>query len=85
MPYPVDMDKLPLQLPEIDKYLPTEDGQPPLGRAENWCTEDGHPYELSTMPGFAGSSAYYLRYMDPKNSDALVGKEANEYWMLTFI
>lgn len=80
MPYPVDMDKLPLQLPEIDKYLPTEDGQPPLGRAENWCTEDGHPYELSTMPGFAGSSAYYLRYMDPKNSDALVGKEANEYW-----
>ena len=80
MPYALTEDKLPLQLPEIDKYLPTEDGQPPLGRAENWCTEEGYPYELSTMPGFAGSSAYYLRYMDPRNNDALVSKEANEYW-----
>lgn len=80
MPYAVDFDKLPLQLPAIDKYLPTEDGQPPLGRAENWCTDEGYPYELSTMPGFAGSSAYYLRYMDPRNSDALVSTEANDYW-----
>ena len=80
MPYVLDEDKLPLELPEVDKYLPTEDGQPPLGRAKNWTTEDGHPLELNTMPGFAGSSAYYLRYMDPRNNDALVSKEANEYW-----
>ena len=80
VPYMLDEDKLPLELPEIDKYLPTETGEPPLGRAENWKTEDGYPLELNTMPGFAGSSAYYLRYMDPKNSEALVSKEANEYW-----
>jgi len=80
VPYPLDEKDLPLQLPEIDKYLPTEDGQPPLGRAENWKTKDGYPIELSTMPGFAGSSAYYLRYMDPRNTQALVSKEANEYW-----
>jgi leucyl-tRNA synthetase len=80
MPYMLDDSKLPLQLPEIDKYLPTEKGEPPLGRAKNWATEDGFPLELNTMPGFAGSSAYYLRYMDPKNDKALVGKEANEYW-----
>jgi len=80
MPYTLDESKLPLELPEVDKFLPTEDGQPPLGRAENWQTEEGYPLELSTMPGFAGSSAYYLRYMDPKNDKALVSKEANEYW-----
>ena len=79
MPVPMPMDKLPLELPEVDKYLPTESGEPPLGRAKDW-TYDGYPLELSTMPGFAGSSAYYLRYMDPHNSDALVGKEADEYW-----
>ncbi len=73
-------DKLPLLLPEVDKYLPTETGEPPLGRAKNWVTEEGYPLELCTMPGFAGSSAYYLRYMDPHNSEALVSKEANEYW-----
>ncbi len=80
MPYMIDESKLPLMLPEIDKYLPTETGEPPLGRAKDWATEDGYPLELNTMPGFAGSSAYYLRYMDPRNSEALVGKEANEYW-----
>ncbi len=80
IPYPVDEDSLPLELPEIDAYKPTEDGEPPLGRAKNWTTKDGYPYELSTMPGFAGSSAYYLRYMDPLNNNALVSKEANNYW-----
>jgi len=78
--YPLEEKDLPLELPEVDKYLPTEDGQPPLGRAENWKTKDGYPIELSTMPGFAGSSAYYLRYMDPHNQKALVSKDANEYW-----
>ncbi len=80
IPYVLDEDKLPLELPEVDKYLPTEDGQPPLGRANNWATAEGDPYELSTMPGFAGSSAYYLRYMDPGNSKTLVSKKVNEYW-----
>jgi leucyl-tRNA synthetase len=80
MPYMMDMEQLPLELPEIDKYLPTESGEPPLGRAKDWHTTDGNPIELNTMPGFAGSSAYYLRYMDPRNNDALVSKEANEYW-----
>lgn len=80
MPYVLDESKLPLELPEIDKYLPTETGEPPLGRAKNWKTEDGYPLELNTMPGFAGSSAYYLRYMDPHNDKALVSREANEYW-----
>ena len=74
------LEQLPLCLPEVDKFLPTETGEPPLGRAEGWHTAEGYPYELSTMPGFAGSSAYYLRYMDPHNEHALVGKEANEYW-----
>lgn len=74
------LEQLPLYLPEVDKFLPTETGEPPLGRAEGWHTAEGYPYELSTMPGFAGSSAYYLRYMDPRNEQALVGKEANEYW-----
>ncbi len=80
MPKMMDADKLPLELPEVDKYLPTETGEPPLGRATNWTTEDGYLIELNTMPGFAGSSAYYLRYMDPRNNDALVSEEANEYW-----
>ncbi len=80
IPYMLDLEKLPLLLPEVDKYLPTESGEPPLGRAKNWCTEEGWEFEKCTMPGFAGSSAYYLRYMDPSNNDALVGKEANEYW-----
>lgn len=80
IPTMIDMDELPLHLPEVDKYLPTEDGNPPLGRAKDWVTKDGYPIELNTMPGFAGSSAYYLRYMDSRNNDALVSKEANEYW-----
>lgn len=80
LPYMLDESKLPLELPEIDKYLPTETGEPPLGRAKNWNTAEGYPLELNTMPGFAGSSAYYLRYMDPHNDKALVSKTANEYW-----
>ncbi|MCF0189904.1 MAG: leucine--tRNA ligase [Marinilabiliaceae bacterium] len=80
MPQMLDDAKLPLLLPEIDQYKPTESGEPPLGRAQNWTTEDGFPLELCTMPGFAGSSAYYLRYMDPDNMDAIVSKRANEYW-----
>ena len=76
---PMPLDKLPLELPEVDKYLPTESGEPPLGRAADW-TYEGYPIELSTMPGFAGSSAYYLRYMDPHNNEALVSREADEYW-----
>ncbi len=95
MPYMVPTDCLPLELPEIDKYEPTENGEPPLGRAKMWAwsekenkvvdkslvdDETVFPLELNTMPGFAGSSAYYLRYMDPHNNDALVGREADEYW-----
>lgn len=80
MPYALDEDRLPLRLPEVDKFLPTESGEPPLGRATGWHTAEGYPYELSTMPGFAGSSAYYLRYMDPQNDTALVSRSANEYW-----
>ena len=76
---PMPLENLPLELPEVDKFLPTETGEPPLGRAADW-TYGGYPLELSTMPGFAGSSAYYLRYMDPHNSEALVGREADEYW-----
>ena len=76
---PMPMDRLPLELPEVDKFLPTETGEPPLGRAKDW-TYDGYPIEMSTMPGFAGSSAYYLRYMDPHNDNALVSTEADEYW-----
>ena len=79
MPYMLDESRLPLELPEIDKFLPTEKGEPPLGRAKGWEI-DGNPLELNTMPGFAGSSAYYLRYMDPKNDKALVSPEANGYW-----
>ncbi len=95
MPYMIPEDKLPLELPEIDKYQPTETGEPPLGHAKKWAWDtekqevvdksliDGKtifPLELNTMPGFAGSSAYYLRYMDPKNDKALVSPEADEYW-----
>ncbi|MBQ2171994.1 MAG: leucine--tRNA ligase [Bacteroidales bacterium] len=76
---PVAFEDLPLTLPEIDQYKPTEDGQPPLARAKDW-TYRGYPLEKSTMPGFAGSSAYYLRYMDPHNGEALVSREADEYW-----
>ena len=76
---PMTLADLPLQLPEVDKFLPTESGEPPLGRAKDW-TYDGYQIEMSTMPGFAGSSAYYLRYMDPHNNEALVSEEANSYW-----
>ncbi len=95
MPQMLPIDKLPLQLPEVDKFLPTETGEPPLGHATKWAW-DTHkqevvdttlidnqtvfPLELCTMPGFAGSSAYYLRYMDPHNDKALVDKDIDEYW-----
>lgn len=80
MPYPLPEEKLPLELPEVDKYLPTESGEPPLARAKNWQTEEGYPLETNTMPGFAGSSGYYIRYMDPKNPEALVSKDVHKYW-----
>ncbi|MCK5170735.1 MAG: leucine--tRNA ligase, partial [Bacteroidales bacterium] len=80
IPYTLSEDKLPLLLPEVDKYLPTETGEPPLARAKDWVTEEGYPLETNTMPGFAGSSAYYLRYMDPHNNEEYFSKEANEYW-----
>ena len=95
MPYMIPKECLPLLLPEIDKYQPTETGEPPLGRAKMWAWDTKFdkvvskdeidnktvfPLELNTMPGFAGSSAYYLRYMDPKNEKALVSREADEYW-----
>ena len=80
MPYLLSDSELPLELPPVDKFLPTETGEPPLARAENWVSEEGYPLETSTMPGFAGSSAYYLRYMDPHNQQALVSQEANHYW-----
>ena len=80
MPYMLDENQLPLLLPEIDKFLPTEKGEPPLGRAKNWKFRDHFPLELCTMPGFAGSSAYYIRYMDPHNNNELVSKSINEYW-----
>ena len=78
--YRLSDEQLPLMLPPIENFGPTAEGEPPLARVAEWHTAEGHPYELSTMPGFAGSSAYFLRYMDPRNSEALVGKEANEYW-----
>lgn len=80
IPHMLDTDSLPLLLPEISEYRPTETGEPPLGRAKNWKTPEGYPLELNTMPGFAGSSAYYLRYMDPRNHEALVSEDANDYW-----
>ena len=78
--YPLPEERLPLELPPIDNFGPTEQGEPPLARAKEWTTPEGYPLEVSTMPGFAGSSAYYLRYMDPHNDQALVGRAANEYW-----
>ena len=95
MPYMIPAECLPLELPEIDEYKPTETGEPPLGRATKWAWDEVNkqivenakidnktvfPLELSTMPGFAGSSAYYLRYMDPKNEEALVSQKADHYW-----
>ncbi len=80
IPYVLPESALPLELPPVDKYLPTESGEPPLARAKNWHTEEGHPLECSTMPGFAGSSAYYIRYMDPHNDQALVSKDTVNYW-----
>jgi leucyl-tRNA synthetase len=88
IPYPIPEDKLPLELPPIDKFLPTEDGEPPLARASNWkwneekgCTDTvGYPIETTTMPGWAGSSWYYLRYMSPHNNSEFVSKKAVEYW-----
>ena len=80
IPYMLDVSKLPLELPEVDKYLPTESGEPPLARAKNWKTDEGYQLETNTMPGFAGSSAYYLRYMDPTNNQEIFSKDANLYW-----
>jgi leucyl-tRNA synthetase len=80
IPHCLSEDELPLNLPEVDKYLPTEAGEPPLARAENWTTKDGHPLETNTMPGFAGSSGYYLRYMDPHNENQYFSPEAVNYW-----
>jgi len=79
MPYAVDEKDLPITLPEVSDFKPTSDGRPPLGNAKDW-TYKGYPLELCTMPGFAGSSAYYLRYMDPQNDKELVSKQANDYW-----
>ena len=79
IPCAMPFDQLPLELPVVDKFLPTETGEPPLARAKDW-TYQGYPVETSTMPGFAGSSAYYLRYMDPHNDQALVSPEADRYW-----
>lgn len=80
MPYTIDECELPLLLPEVDKYLPTETGDPPLARAKNWQTKEGYLLETNTMPGFAGSSGYYLRYQDPHNKNEYFSKEANDYW-----
>ena len=80
IPYMLDESKLPLLLPEVDSFLPTESGEPPLGHAKNWETEDHFPLELCTMPGFAGSSAYYIRYQDPRNENAIVDPTVNDYW-----
>lgn len=79
VPKLISDEKLPLTLPDVEEYLPTEDGDPPLGRAKNW-THDEHPYELSTMPGWAGSSWYFFRYMDPDNNEEFCSKEALDYW-----
>ena len=79
IPQPLPNDRLPLTLPEISEFKPTETGEPPLARARDWAYK-GHPLETSTMPGFAGSSAYYLRYMDPHNDEELVSGDANRYW-----
>lgn len=80
LPYPLDVSELPLELPEVDDYKPTETGEPPLGRAKNWTTKEGYPLELNTMPGWAGSSWYFFRYMDATNEDEFVSQEAQSYW-----
>lgn len=80
IPYLLKEEQLPLELPEVDKYLPTEDGEPPLARAQDWKTEEGYALEKSTMPGWAGSSWYMFRYMDPQNNEAFVGEEKQAYW-----
>ena len=80
LPKAMDDKELPLTLPEVEKYLPTEDGEPPLARAEHWETADGNAIETNTMPGWAGSSWYFLRYMDATNDGEFVSKEAQEYW-----
>lgn len=80
IPYLLDEEQLPLELPEVDKYLPTEDGEPPLARAKNWKTEEGYELEKSTMPGWAGSSWYMFRYMDAHNKEAFVDEEKQQYW-----
>ncbi len=80
MPYALDEKELPLKLPKVDSYLPTSEGNPPLANAKNWNTKDGYPLETNTMPGFAGSSGYYLRYMDPNNKHEYFSREANQYW-----
>ncbi len=80
VPETLGVDKLPLLLPEVDKYLPTASGEPPIARAKNWHTVEGYPYDCNTMPGFAGSNAYSIRYMDPDNDTEFVSKKANDYW-----
>ncbi|GAA4822208.1 leucine--tRNA ligase [Algivirga pacifica] len=80
IPHLVEAEQMPLELPAVDEYLPTADGDPPLGRATDWKYDGKYAYELTTMPGWAGSSWYFLRYMDPKNEEAFVGKEAVAYW-----
>ncbi len=80
MPYPLRYEELPLELPVTDSYLPTETGEPPLARAANWHTAEGYPFETNTMPGFAGSCGYYLRFMDPHNESQYFSKQANDYW-----
>src|SRR5690606_9316817 len=80
LPKLIEEHDLPLLLPEVDKYLPTETGEPPLGRATGWKYQDQYDYELSTMPGWAGSSWYWLRYMDPANESEFVSREAVDYW-----
>ena len=79
-PVPLPVEALPLVLPEVDKYLPTEEGEPPLARASPWESSDGFPLETTTMPGWAGSSWYFLRYMDPHNTESFVGAEKAQYW-----
>ena len=80
LPYLIDEADLPLELPAVDKYLPTETGEPPLGRADGWAYKGTYDYELSTMPGWAGSSWYWYRYMNPQNDHEFASKEAIDYW-----
>ena len=80
IPYPLAENELPLTLPQVDAYLPTDTGAPPLARATQWTTQQGHPYEYTTMPGWAGSSWYFFRYMDPHNTQAFCAKKAQAYW-----